>query len=132
MLNKTVQLRTKYLTLRKAKAHANEVLPAEPESLVDQYLAGKERPSKELVVASRRSGFSKPALPTSQTQRSVTKACFCKGKCATKKCNCKAIEVSCDSQYSCKLEKVKIVNKTRLVFVRLLDYNILKEFGSRK
>ena len=107
ILNQTIQLRTQHPTLRKAKAHANEVLPAEPEFLMDQYLAGKERPSKELVVASRRSCFSKPALPTSQTQRSVTKACFCKGKCATKKCNCRAMEVLCDSQYSCKLEKCK-------------------------
>ena len=29
---------TKYPTLRETKAHANEVLSAEPESLVDQYL----------------------------------------------------------------------------------------------
>ena len=30
-------------------------------------------------------------------------------------------------------KNVKIVNKTRLVFVRLLEgYNVLKEFGSRK
>ena len=107
ILNQALQLRTKYPTLRKAKAHANEVLPAEPESLVDQYLAGKERHSKELVVASRRSRFSKPALPTSQTQRSVTKACFCKGKCVTNKCNCRVMEVLCDSDCRCKLEKCK-------------------------
>ena len=41
-MNQTIQLRTKYPTVRKAKVHANEVLPAEPESLVDQYLAEKE------------------------------------------------------------------------------------------
>ncbi len=36
----------------------NKVLPAEPESLVDQYLAGKEQPLKEQVLANRKSRFS--------------------------------------------------------------------------
>ena len=39
------------------------MLPVEPKSLVEQYLEGKERPSKEQVVASRKSRFSKTALP---------------------------------------------------------------------
>ena len=107
ILKETIKLRNKYPTLEKAIVHANEVLPAEPDSLVDQYLAGKERPSKELVVASRKSRFTKPALPTSDKQRSATKACLCKGKCATRKCNCRAMEVFCDSQCKCLLDKCK-------------------------
>jgi hypothetical protein len=51
ILNEVVHLRYKYPTLKKAKVHANEVLPVEPKSLVEQYLAGKDRPSKEQVVA---------------------------------------------------------------------------------
>ena len=54
--------------MKKAKVHAHNMLPAEPQSLVAQYLAGKERPSKEHVVASRKSRFSKPALPTSENK----------------------------------------------------------------
>ena len=71
-------------TLRKAKVYANEVLPVEPKSLVEQYLQGKERPSKGQVVASRKSRFSKPALPASTERQSAKKPCAFKGKCATK------------------------------------------------
>ena len=89
ILKEAVQLRSKYNTLKKAKVHANEVLPIEPKSLVEQYLEGKERPSKEQVVASRKSRFSKPALPASTESESAKKPCACKGKCATKKCYCR-------------------------------------------
>ena len=37
--------------MKKAKEHANVVLPAEPQSLVEQYLEGKERLLKEQVVS---------------------------------------------------------------------------------
>lgn len=93
--------------MKKAAAHAKEILPAEPESLVSQYLAGKERPLKDDVVAKRKSRFSTPALPTSEQQRTVTKPCYCKGKCATRKCNCRAMEVLCDDKCNCKEEKCK-------------------------
>ena len=52
--------------MKKAKVHANVVLPAEPQSLVEQYLEGKERPLKEQVVSNRKSHFSTPALPTNK------------------------------------------------------------------
>ena len=73
---------------KKAKSHANEVLPVEPRSLVEQYLAGKERQSKEDNVANRWSRFSKPALPVSKERESTNKPCACKGECATRKLDC--------------------------------------------
>ena len=100
-----VRLRSQYNTLKKAKAHAEEVLPAEPKTLVQQYLEGKERPSKEHVVASRKSRFSKPALPVNKERTSNQKPCACKGKCATRKCDCKAAEVMCGSKCKCKVGK---------------------------
>ena len=81
------------------------LLPA-LQSLVMQYLEGKERPSKEQVVANRKSRFSKPALFTSEKQRSQSKPCACKGKCVTEKCNCRAVEVSCDSKCKYKVPKL--------------------------
>ena len=66
ILNEVMRLRSQYKTIKKAKVYAHDMLPAEPQSLVAQYLEGKERPSKEQVVASRKSRFSKPALPTSE------------------------------------------------------------------
>lgn len=105
ILNEVMRLRSQYKTIKKAKVYAHNMLPAEPQSLVAQYLEGKERPSKEQVVASRKSRFSKPALPTSEKQRSQNKPCACKGKCATQKCNCRAVEVSCDSKCKCKVAK---------------------------
>ena len=105
ILTEVVHLRTKYPTHKKAKSHANEVLPIEPRSLVEQYLAGKERQSKEDVVANRRSRFSKPALPVSKERESTNKPCACKGKCATRKCDCRAIEVVCGGQCKCKIAK---------------------------
>ena len=70
ILNEGMRLRSQYKTLKKVKAYADNMLSVEPQSLVAQYLAGKERPSKEEVVANRKSRFSKPALPTSEKQRS--------------------------------------------------------------
>ena len=60
------------------------MLPVEPKSFVEHYLEGKERPSKEQVVASRKSRFSKPALPAITERQSAKKPCACQGKCATK------------------------------------------------
>ena len=105
ILNEVVHLRYKYPTLKKAKVHANEVLPVEPKSLVEQYLAGKDRPSKEQVVASRKSRFSKPALPVNKERATEIKPCACKGKCATRKCDCRGMEVMCDTKCKCKIEK---------------------------
>lgn len=105
ILKEVIQLRSQYQTLKKAKVHADDVLPAEPKSLVEQYLAGKERPSKEQVVASRKSRFSTPALPTNKDRGSENKPCACKGKCATRKCNCRAMEVLCDSKCKCRVGK---------------------------
>ena len=107
ILKEAVQLRSKYNTLKKAKVHANEVLPIEPKSLVQQYLEGKERPSKEQVVASRKSRFSKPALPATTESESAKKPCACKGKCSTKKCYCRGRDTMCDTKCNCKVEKWK-------------------------
>ena len=62
-----VQLRSRYNTLKKARKHAKKILPPEPCSLVEKYLKGKQRPSKKDVVTAKRSQFSKPALPLTQT-----------------------------------------------------------------
>ena len=58
-------MQNQYKRLKKAQDYANEVLLVEPKSLVEQYWAGKERLLKQQVIASRKSRFSKPALPTS-------------------------------------------------------------------
>ena len=79
ILNEVMKLRSQCQSLKKAKDHAHDMLPTEPQSLVAKYLTGKERPSQEQVVASRRSRFSKPALPTSEKGRSQNKPCACKG-----------------------------------------------------
>ena len=113
ILKEAVQLRSKYNTLKKAKVHANEVLPIEPKSLVEQYLEGKERPSKEQVVASRKSRYSKRALPASTESESAKKPCACKGKCFTKKCYCRGRDAMCDTECNCKVEKCK--NRSRRV-----------------
>lgn len=107
ILNEVVQHRSKHNTLKKAKLHADKVLPVEPKSLVEKYLEGKERPSKEEVVAGRKSRFSKPALPASTEGGSARKQCVCKGKCATKKCDCRGSDVMCDSKCKCDVTKCK-------------------------
>ena len=84
------------------------MLPVEPKSLVEQYLEGKERPSKEQVVASRKSRFSKPALTASTEGQSAKKPCSCKGKCATKNAVVRGGEdLMCDTKCNCKVEKCK-------------------------
>ena len=62
-MSQVVQNRVKQSTLKKARVNAEKVLPVEPQSLVHKYLGGKERPPKQQVVDSRKSRFSKPALP---------------------------------------------------------------------
>ena len=47
ILNEVMKLRSQCQSLKKAKAHAHDMLPTEPQSLVAKYLTGKERPSKE-------------------------------------------------------------------------------------
>ena len=89
------------------------MLPIEPKSLVEQYLEGKERPSKEQVVASRKSRYSKRALPASTESESAKKPCACKGKCSTKKCYCRGRDTMCDTKCNCKVEKCK--NRSRRV-----------------
>lgn len=105
ILNKVIKIRSQYPSLKKAAVYANDVLPAEPQSLVEKYLVGKERPSKEYVVASRKSRFSTPALPVSRERTSDSKPCACKGKCATRKCDCRAMEVLCNNKCKCKVAK---------------------------
>lgn len=91
-------MRSRYQTLHKAKAHANEVLLVEPGTLVEQYLTGKERPLKEQVIASRKSRFTKPAFSSENTEIVL---CSCKGKCATRRCDCKEKETICSNECGC-------------------------------
>ncbi|XP_028410291.1 uncharacterized protein LOC114532904 [Dendronephthya gigantea] len=109
ILSQVIKLRKQYPTLKKAKEHASNVLPPEPQSLVQQYLAGKERPSKEQVVANKKSRFSKPALPTSVKRKAGVNPCACKGKCATRKCDCRAVGTICDNE--CKCQEAKCINR---------------------
>jgi hypothetical protein len=46
ILNKVIKIRSQYPSLKKVAVYANDVLPAEPQSLFEKYLAGKARPSK--------------------------------------------------------------------------------------
>ena len=93
-MNEVLLVRNQYKTFKKAKIHAKKVLPPEPKSLVDMYLEGKDRPSKEYVVANRNSRFSTPALPANREEGN--KPCVCKGKCTTKKCECRAADILCE------------------------------------
>ena len=90
------------------------MLPVEPKSLVEQYLEGKERPSKEQVVASRKSRFSKPVLPAITERQSAKKPCACQGKCATKNAVVGGEDLMCDTKCNCKLRSVKIVSEAVL------------------
>lgn len=105
IFNEVINLRTKYTTLVKASAHAKKILPPEPCTLVEKYLAGKERPSKEEVVSARHSRCTKPALPTNTESSS----CFCKGKCATRACDCKSKQRICNSD--CRCSEIKCKNR---------------------
>ena len=110
LLNEVVQLRSKYQTLKKAKAHSNEVLPAEPGSLVEKYLIGKERPLKEQVVASRNTRYTKPALSSENMENTdLQMLCSCKGKCATRRCSCKEKELICRNECGC--SEIKCTNR---------------------
>ena len=86
------------------------MLPVEPKSFVEQYLEGKERPSKEQVVASRKSRFSKPALPAITERQSAKKPCACQGKCS-----CRGEDLMCDTKCNCKVEKCKRVRQIYMI-----------------
>ena len=83
------------------------MLPVEPKSLVELYLEGNERPSKEQVVASQKSRFSKPALPAIAERQSAKKPCACQGKCATKNAVVGVKDLMCNTKCNCKVEKCK-------------------------
>ena len=95
----SLKLRTKYRTLKKAQKHANDILLKEPMSLVDKYLGGNQAESKASVVARRYSRFSKPAYPVEN--ESIYR---CLGKCATVRCECKALGNKCTSDCQCKID----------------------------
>jgi hypothetical protein len=42
IFDEVFKLRSQFQTMKKAKVHANVVLPAEPQSLVEQYLLGRK------------------------------------------------------------------------------------------
>ena len=67
ILDEVMQLRSKHNTVKKAKKHAKNILPREPCSLVLKYLKAMQKQFKEDLVAAKRSRFSKPALPSTQT-----------------------------------------------------------------
>ena len=104
ILEKAIKLRAAYPTLAKAKEHAKIVLPAEPYSLVQKYLEGKVRQSKEEVVAARHSRYTSPALPLPQREHIP---CCCKGMCATTRCTCRGNEVNCNSNCKCNKSNCK-------------------------
>ena len=83
-----LKLRQDFPTVQKALKNATVMLPEEPVSLVKSYINGSSRLSKETVVARRHSRFTKPALPELNFTEAL--ACSCGGKCATKRCSCKA------------------------------------------
>jgi hypothetical protein len=104
ILEEAIKLRAAYPTLAKAKEHAKIVLPAEPYSLVQKYLEGKVRQSKEEVVAARHSRYTSPALPLPQREHIP---CCCKGMCPTTRCTCRGNEVNCNSNCKCNKSKCK-------------------------
>jgi hypothetical protein len=48
-----MKLRKEFSNMKKAKFHAKELLPEEPCSLVEKYLAGNQPQSKTEVIANR-------------------------------------------------------------------------------
>ncbi|KXJ09293.1 hypothetical protein AC249_AIPGENE8778 [Exaiptasia diaphana] len=104
VFDEVVQLRLQYKTLKTAKQHAMETLPHEPTSLVEKYLAGRERPLKEQVIANRRTRYSSPAVSTTSAE---VVSCSCKGKCATRACNCKGKDIDCTDACCCSEVKCK-------------------------
>lgn len=104
ILDEVVQQRSNYKTLKVAKHNAMEILPSEPSTLVEKYLSGKPRPDKEKVVASRHTRYSSPAVSTKKTE---VVSCSCKGKCATRACDCKQKEIDCNNACGCSEVKCK-------------------------
>ena len=82
------------------KTCSTYILPHEPMSLVEKYLAGTQAESKASVVARRYSRFSKPAYPVDK-EKSI---CTCSGKCATVRCACKALGNTCTADCQCKTD----------------------------
>ena len=103
-MDEVLQLRSEQHNLKKARAFADKLLPQEPISMVKKYLEQKDRPSKEQVVDSRKSRFTKPALPE-KADDTLSYMCSCKGKCATKRCICKLNKALCTSGCACSTEK---------------------------
>ena len=91
-----MKLRKESSNMKKAKSHAKELLPEEPCSLVEKYLAGNQPQSKTEVIANRYSRFTKPALPTENER-----LCECSGKCATCRCPCKKVKSKCTAACGC-------------------------------
>ena len=81
IFDEVVRLRTVYRTLAKASANAKLVLPQEPCSLVEKYLANRERQPKEEIFAARHTRYSQPALPLPHRE-DIT--CYCKGEVCNK------------------------------------------------
>ncbi|CAB4020840.1 Hypothetical predicted protein [Paramuricea clavata] len=98
--SESLKLRQKFPTLKKARLNAIDVLPKEPPSLVDQYKKNNPPESKNSIIAKRFSRFTKPAYPVEDND-----ICECSGKCATKRCGCKASKRLCSSSCSCTREK---------------------------
>ena len=96
-----LKLRQDFPTVKKALKNAAVVLPEEPVSL-ESCLKGSSRVAKETVVARRHSRFTKPALP--ELSFTEAAACSCSGKCATRRCSCKADLRLCQSNCYCKDE----------------------------
>ncbi len=102
IFDEVIRLRTVYPTIAKASANAKLVLPQEPCSLVEKYLANRERQPKEEIVAARHTCYSQLALPLLHRE-DIT--CYCKGKCATRACTCRSNEIPCKADCKCKKTK---------------------------
>ena len=90
--SESLKLWQKFPTLNKAWLNAIDVLPKEPPSLVDQYKRNNPPESKNSIIAKQFCRFSKPAYPIDEN------TCECSGKCATKRCGCKASKRLCKGQ----------------------------------
>ena len=99
--HESLNLRQKYPALKKAKLNSKPMLPKEPMSLASMYRNGNQPESKESIVARRYCRFTQPACPVVADER----VCECSGKCATKRCPCKANTTKCTSNCSCNVQK---------------------------
>ena len=98
-----LQLREDFPTFEKACENAAALLPKEPMLLVNSYLNSNPQQPKEVIVASKHSCFTMPALPEPQTAFLIsTFQCSCLGKCATRRCICKQNLCHCQLSCSCK------------------------------